>query len=151
MRVEREIEVAAPPEAAFAAIADWTSHSEWQPTLLKVEAVEPLGPEAKLVEHREGFGQRITFDLHVKHWAPPERVLVHAKSRSRIALAADEEFVVEPRGTGSLIRMALEFDVPLVLKPLAHGVGIEAGKQLEASLEALRDRVAATAGRAASS
>ena len=147
MRVEREIEVPAPPEKAFAAIANWTGHSEWQPTLMRVEAVPPVGPGSELVEHREGFGQKITFDLHVEDWSPPERVRVHAKSRSRIALAADEEFVVEPRGPGSLVRMALEFDLPLVLRPLAHGVGIEVGKQLEESLQGLRDRVAATAAR----
>lgn len=146
MRIEREVEVPAAPEAAFAAIADWTAHSEWQPTLLRVEAEGPPGPGATLVEHRDGYGQKITFDLHIAHWDPPRQVRATAKSRSRISLSADEEFVVEPRGQGALIRMSLEFDLPLVLRPLAHGVGIEVGKQLDDSLSALRDRIAARSG-----
>ena len=143
MRIERESEVPAAPEAAFAVIADWAAHSEWQPTLLKVEQAGAVGPASQLVEHREGYGQKITFDLHVADWEPPRRIRVEAKSRSRISLSADEEFIVEPAGEGSRVRMALDFDLPLVLRPLAHGVGIEVGKQLDDSLAALRDRISA--------
>lgn len=141
MRIEREIEVGTPPERTFAAIADWRSQAEWQPTLTSAEAPEGVGPGRRMVEHREGFGQHLVFDVEVVDWAPPRRIRVSARSRSRIHLAADEEFVVEDAGTGSLVRMALEFDLPLVLKPLAHGVGIEVGKQLDESLAALRDRL----------
>ena len=144
MRIEREIEVGAPPERTFAAIGDWPSHAEWQPTLASVETPEGIGPGRRLVEHRDGFGQHLTFDVEITDWEPPRRIRVSARSRSRIHLAADEEFAVEPHGSGSLVRMALEFDLPLVLKPLAHGVGIEVGKQLEESLAALRDRLEGT-------
>jgi polyketide cyclase/dehydrase/lipid transport protein len=141
MRIEREIEVVTPPESTFAAIADWPSQAEWQPTLASVEAPEGVGLGRPMVEHRDGFGQHLTFDVEVIDWAPPHRVRVSARSRSRIHLAADEEFAVEPHDGGSLVRMALEFDLPLVLKPLAHGVGLEVGKQLDESLAALRDRL----------
>ncbi len=143
MRVERAIEIEAPPERAFAVIADWSRHPEWQPTLESVEA-PPGGVAAggHLVEHRSGFGQHITFDVEVVEWNPPHQIRVSASSRSRIHLAADEEFTVEPSAAGaSTVQMALEFELPLVLRPLAHGVGLEVGKQLEESLAALRDLV----------
>jgi carbon monoxide dehydrogenase subunit G len=150
MRIEREIEVSETPERVFAAIADWSSHPEWQPTLARVEVPDGVGAEKTVVEHREGFGQHITFDVHLVDWDPPRRIRASARSRSRIALAADEEFAVEPRGSETVVRMALEFDLPLVLKPLAHGVGIEVGKQIDESLAALRDHIAAVERRAAS-
>lgn len=150
MRVERDVRVAAPQERTFAEIANWPAHAEWQPTLAEVEVVDGLGSGARIVEHREGFGQHITFDLDVLDWEPPRRIRVSARSRSRIALDADEEFIVEPAAGGSIVRMALDFDLPLVLRPLAHGVGIEVGKQLEESLAALRDRLVAGEHRAAS-
>jgi uncharacterized protein YndB with AHSA1/START domain len=150
MRIEREVEVGEPPELVFATIADWSGHADWQPTLARVEVPDGVGPGKTVVEHREGFGQHITFDVHVTAWEPPRHIRVSARSRSRIALAADEEFVIEGRPAGSVVRMALEFDLPLVLKPLAHGVGIEAGKQLDDSLAALRRRIASAEHRAAS-
>jgi hypothetical protein len=109
-----------------------------------------VGPGKTVVEHREGFGQHITFDVHLVDWDPPRRIRVSARSRSRIALAADEEFAVEPRGNETVVRMALEFDVPLVLRPLAHGVGIEVGKQIDESLAALQSHLAAGERRTAS-
>ncbi len=142
MRVEREVKVDASVERAFAEIADWTAHATWQPTLVEAEAPQGVGAGARLVEHRSGFGQHIIFDLEVVEFEPPHRIRVHARSRSRISLAADEEFLVEPGGDGgSVVRMALEFDLPLVLKPLAHGVAVEVGKQLEESLAALGARL----------
>lgn len=144
MRVERAIEIEAPPERAFAVIADWSRQAEWQPTLESVEAPPVVGAGSRLVEHRSGFGQHITFDVDILEWDPPRRVRVSASSRSRIHLAADEEFAVEPSAAGaSVVRMALEFELPLVLRPLAHGVDIEVGKQLEESLASLRDLVVA--------
>jgi len=156
-RVERSIEIDAPPAAAFAAIVDWPRQAEWQPTLESVETTGDGGVGdgvgARLVEHRAGFGQHITFDLEVTEFEPPHRVRVSAKSRSRIHLAADEEFVVAPSGAaggaGSVVTMAFEFELPLVLRPLAHGVGLEVGKQLEESLAALRDLVMSSTDRRA--
>ena len=149
MRIEREAVVAADAEAVFAVIADWPAQVEWQPTIKRVEMNGPLGPGASVVEERAGYGQHMVFDVDVIAWEPPARVRVHAHSRSRIALDAVEEFAVEPLGESSRVRMALEFELPLVLKPLAHGVGIEAGKQLDDALAGLRRRVAAMAGRPA--
>lgn len=149
MRIEREVVAPAAAEAVFAIIADWTAQTEWQPTIERVEAAGPLGLGARVVEERAGYGQHMVFDVDVIAWEPPTRVRVHAHSRSRIPLDAEEEFVIEPRGESSLVRMALEFDLPLVLRPLAHGVGIEAGKQLDDALARLRERVASMAGRPA--
>lgn len=138
--------MAAPAESAFAVIADWARQPRWQPTIRSVELSGPLGPGARVVEEREGYGQHLTFDLEFTEWVEPVRIRAHARSRSRIRLEAVEEFSVEARDADSVVTMALEFDLPLVLKPLAHGVGLEAGRQVEDALGRLRDQIAAPAG-----
>lgn len=137
MEVSRTERLDASPQEVFGILADWPGHPRWQETVESAEIDGVLKAGARVVEVRRGYGQRLTFDLAIVEYEPPRRIRAAGRSRGAVHLEATELFEAEPDGAGTQVRLAIEYELPLILRPLSHGVASEIGAHLERSLAAL--------------
>ena len=139
MRVERSISISASPERAFARVADWRSHGDWQPTAESIEAPETIALGSEIVEVRSAFGTRLTFDAEIVEFQPPSIIALHGRSRGKLAFDVRETFLVTPEGDGVKVAMSADGEVPMLFRPMQAGIALEVERQIEAGLKRLKE------------
>ncbi len=137
MRLAHNTTVEAPPEQVWTWLADWQSHVEWQPTLEAVEAPEVIGEGTHLVEIRSSHGQRLTFDVVITEFEPNRRIRSSGRSRGVVRVTAEIVYEMTPQDSRTAVSMAVEAEIPFVLRPLQHAVVTETEKEITESLTRL--------------
>jgi uncharacterized protein YndB with AHSA1/START domain len=137
VRVERTTIVEAPPEHVWARLADWRTHTDWQPTLEGVDAPELIAEGARLVEIRNSHGQRLTFDVVITEFEPFRRIRSTGRSRGRVRVSADIVYEMTPQDSGTAVTMGVDAEIPFVLRPLQHAVITETENEITDSLARL--------------
>ncbi len=137
VRVERNTIVEAPPDKVWARLVDWQSHPEWQPTLEAVEAPEVITKDSHLTEIRNSHGQRLTFDVVITEFEPLRRIRSSGRSRGMVRVSADIIYEMTPQDSRTAFTMAVEAEIPFVLRPLQHAVVSESEKEITESVSRL--------------
>ncbi len=140
MRIERTHLVEAPLDRVWETIADWDTHTEWQPSLVEVEPPATLEAGSRLVEVRASHGQRLTFDVVIAEWRPRRLIRASGRSRGVVSVSADLVYQLDPAGDATQVTIAVEAEIPFVLLPLRHAVVAESDKELGAMLTLLAER-----------
>jgi uncharacterized membrane protein len=126
-RAEQSIEIAAPPDACFAALTDYESFPEWQEAVLATE-IDERYPDGlgKVVEvHVDAKLRRVRYRLRY-HYDRPRRIWWEFLDGDGIE-EIEGEYVFEPRGAGTLAtyRLGIDPGVPVpgfIARRLNEGV-----------------------------
>jgi uncharacterized protein YndB with AHSA1/START domain len=114
MRVEREVVLPVPPDAAWSALTDWERQASWMRDADRVDVIS---------RQREGVGTTVAVRTRVLH-VPlfTERLEVVAWDPPRALRIAHRSFVrgvgtwtLEPAGTGTRFRWTEEIALPIPL------------------------------------
>ncbi len=129
------IQVDAPVERVFAAVADFERHPEWDKYTRKVELTKPgaadgSGAEWKIYEQLGLFAlgnfenrNKTTLGLakrHVREVSPNQRVAWHTHPVPNIGIGAEVVFSFEPQGSGTKVTETVTINVPGVLEAVAR-------------------------------
>ena len=140
MKVEREVSIAAAPEAVYEVIMDPRRLREWVTIQVSLEDAPPgmLEHGSELTQRLKLAGQRFTVSWKVVENEPARRVVWSGRGPMRSK--ASVIYGLEPDGDGTRFRYANEFSLPG--GPLGRMAGpvvrrVTAG-ELEDSLERLR-------------
>lgn len=139
-RAEQQIEVAADPEACFAAITDYETFAEWQDAVVRTRVHERY-PDGlgKLVEvSADAKFREVTYRLHY-HYERPTRIWWDFVAGDGVE-HIDGEYLFEPRGAGTLAtyRLGIDPGVPvpgLVARRLNQSVMKRSVQDLRAEVE----------------
>jgi uncharacterized protein YndB with AHSA1/START domain len=101
-----QIEVAAPPEAVFALLADPPSYVQWEVGSSAIHMSDETWPQPdSLFEHSHGIWfLQLRDSTRVIESEPPRRLLI--ETRLRPIVVAEVEFTLEPAAGGSRVTMA---------------------------------------------
>jgi carbon monoxide dehydrogenase subunit G len=110
VHLEERVAVAAPPEAVFAAVADWEGQSAWVAftTVTADGGPHRVGERLLAVTKVAGVGFRDP--MEVVRWEPPRRVDVRHLGR---VVRGTGSFLVEPAPGGAWLVWAEDLDLPL--------------------------------------
>lgn len=140
-RVERSIDIAAPPAAVWAVLTDGTAYPAWNPFMRRLEGTARTGTTLTVEIHPAG-GSPMTFTPTVLVAEPGRELRWLGRVLVPGLLDGEHAFTLEavPGGT----RLTQSEDFSGVLVPLV-GSAIDVGDDFDAMNAALRDRVEATA------
>lgn len=112
IHLEERVAVAAPPEAVFAAVADWEGQSAWVAftTVTADDGPHRVGERLLAVTKVAGVG--FSDPMEVTRWEPPRRVDVRHLGR---VLRGTGSFQVEPAPGGAWFVWSEDLDLPLGL------------------------------------
>jgi carbon monoxide dehydrogenase subunit G len=110
VHLEERVAVAAPPEAVFAAVADWERQSDWVAftTVTAEGGPHRVGERVLAVTKVAGVG--FSDPMEVTRWEPPRRVDVRHLGR---VLRGTGTFLVEPAPGGAWFVWSEDLDLPL--------------------------------------
>ena len=110
VHLEERVAVAAPPEAVFAAVADWKRQSDWVAftTVTAEGGPHRVGERVLAVTKVAGVG--FSDPMEVTRWEPPRRVDVRHLGR---VLRGTGTFLVEPAPGGAWFVWSEDLDLPL--------------------------------------
>ncbi|HSK17178.1 MAG TPA: SRPBCC family protein [Gaiellaceae bacterium] len=111
MRIARNVEIAAPPEAVFAVVSDLSTHTEWRPAVKEFRTAdgEPAAVGSEIVEVVRFAGRDVNMRYRVTELEAP-RVL----TAEGIAgpLPAVIRFELEPTGIGTVTTFVFDTERP---------------------------------------
>jgi uncharacterized protein YndB with AHSA1/START domain len=139
-RVEREIEIAAAPEAVFAALADPDAHPRWRPAVetFRLLGEPPLGLGSRIEEIVRYRGKEYRSLVEVERFEPPRAIAFRAlEAVFPFTLAA----FVEPAAGGSRFRFVLDFERPRFLGVPVPFFGVLMGRSMQEEAEGLKELV----------
>ena len=115
-RYKATIESTKSVEEAFAYMSDFRSVSEWDPSAVRAELLDPApGPGARFEVRVRFAGRENDLTYRTTEFEPPNRVTLIAETSTVIS---EDTITVEPSGSGS----AVTYDADLRLKgPLRIG------------------------------
>lgn len=141
MRVVESVVVAASPDEVWAVISDLDSHRSWRPALKEFRQVSdgPVGVGTRIREVLEWRGREIVIDDVVTAFDPPRRLGIHGGWK---AAEFDMDLVLEPVADGTTVTM----DWPLrpkslLLKLATPFLGSPMRKATREELELLKEHV----------
>jgi carbon monoxide dehydrogenase subunit G len=145
-RVERSVEVAAPPEGVFAYLASIDNLAEWQSGMRSVRQTSPgpigVGTTAFIV--RELAGQRIEAPLRVTAFDPPRRLALTSEAHGvRLDASLD---IAEREPGGSRLTYRAEITASGFMRFMEPMIASTAEADLAESLRRIRDRFSQSAG-----
>jgi carbon monoxide dehydrogenase subunit G len=110
IHLEERVAVAAPPEAVFAAVADWEGQSAWVAftTVTADGGPHRVGERLEAVTKVAGVG--FSDPMEVTRWEPPRRIDVRHHGR---VLRGTGRFLVEPAPGGAWFVWSEDLDLPL--------------------------------------
>jgi carbon monoxide dehydrogenase subunit G len=110
VHLEERVAVAAPPEAVFAAVADWEGQSAWVAftTVTAGGGSHRVGERLLAVTKVAGVG--FSDPMEVTRWEPPRRIDVRHHGR---VLRGTGTFLVEPAPGGAWFVWSEDLDLPL--------------------------------------
>jgi hypothetical protein len=109
VHLEERVAIAAPPEAVFAAVADWEGQSEWV-ALTTVTADGGPGVGQRLVAETRLAGIGFRDPMEVTRFEPPARIDVRHLGR---VVRGTGTFLVAPAPGGAWFVWAEDVDLPL--------------------------------------
>jgi carbon monoxide dehydrogenase subunit G len=109
VHLEERVAVAAPPEAVFAAVADWEGQSAWVAftTVTAGGGSHRVGERLLAVTKVAGVG--FSDPMEVTRWEPPRRIDVRHHGR---VLRGTGTFLVEPAPGGAWFVWSEDLDLP---------------------------------------
>jgi carbon monoxide dehydrogenase subunit G len=110
VHLEERVAVAAPPEAVFAAVADFQAQSEWVAFTTVTTEGGPHRVGERLVAVTKVAGVGFSDPMEVTGWDPPRRIEVRHHGR---VVRGTGTFLVEPAPGGAWLRWAEDLDLPL--------------------------------------
>lgn len=144
MPLRFKIHVDAPPEDAFAYLADFTRHGEWANTNsgLKVEAASegPVGVGSKFRSTQRFVGKDTRGDITVTEYDPPSRLgFTSVQPGKRKDVTYTNVLTLSTDGNGTLIERTLDTTGPKVMFYMAYPAirpdAMKALRRLKAQLE----------------
>ena len=117
MRIVRSVEIAAPPEEVFAAVADLSTHPRWRPSVREFRTADGAPPTAgsELVEVVRFAGRDVRMRYRVTTLDPP-RVLAADYLEGPIEVAI--RFDCEPAAAGTRTTFTCDTARPRLAKVL---------------------------------
>ena len=110
VHLEQRVAVAAPPEAVFAAVADWEGQSAWVAFTTVTADGGPHRVGERLLAVTKVAGVGFSDPMEVTRWEPPRRVDVRHHGR---VLRGTGTFLVEPAPGGAWFVWSEDLDLPL--------------------------------------
>jgi carbon monoxide dehydrogenase subunit G len=110
VHLEERVAVAAPPEAVFAAVADWEGQSAWVAFTKVTAGGGPHRVGERLLAVTKVAGVGFSDPMEVTRWEPPRRVDVRHHGR---VLRGTGTFLVEPAPGGAWFVWSEDLDLPL--------------------------------------
>ena len=110
IHLEERVAVAAPPEAVFAAVADWEGQSAWVAFTTVTADGGPHRVGERLLAVTKVAGVGFSDPMEVTRWEPPRRVDVRHHGR---VLRGTGSFLVEPAPGGAWFVWSEDLDLPL--------------------------------------
>jgi hypothetical protein len=110
VHLEERVAIAAPPEAVFAAVADWEGQSEWVALTTVTADGGPHRVGERLVADTRLLGLGFRDPMEVTRFDPPSRIDVRHLGR---VLRGTGSFVVEPAPGGAWFVWAEDVELPL--------------------------------------
>jgi carbon monoxide dehydrogenase subunit G len=110
VQLEERVAVAAPPEAVFAAVADWEGQSEWVAFTKVTADGGPHRVGERLVAVTKVAGVGFSDPMELTRWEPPHRAEVRHLGR---VVRGTGTFLVEPAPGGAWFVWAEDVDLPL--------------------------------------
>jgi carbon monoxide dehydrogenase subunit G len=110
IHLEERVAVAAPPEAVFAAVADWEGQSAWVAFTTVTAGGGPHRVGERLVAVTKVAGVGFSDPMEVTRWEPPRRIDVRHHGR---VLRGTGTFLVEPAPGGAWFVWSEDLDLPL--------------------------------------
>lgn len=143
-RVEHEIVIGGPVEKVFAFVVDPANVPAWQPAVLEMRAVGPIGVGQRVTQTRRLLGRRIALVVEVCEFVPNERFGLRIASGPAPGVLR-ASFSPTPGGT----RLRLVAELPGGgLRRFANPVLAEAARaELVANCDRLRTMFGARDGR----
>ncbi|KGN32130.1 hypothetical protein N802_11140 [Knoellia sinensis KCTC 19936] len=139
-RLERTVDIAAPPEKVWEALTDFTAYGEWNPFIRELSGTPEAGQKLTARIHPAG-GKAMTFTPTVLAAEPGRELRWLGRVFVPRLLDGEHSFVIEPTATGSRLTHAEEFRGVLV--PLV-GSALDVGDDFDAMNAALKERVEAS-------
>jgi carbon monoxide dehydrogenase subunit G len=110
IHLEERVAVAAPPEAVFAAVADWEGQSAWVAFTTVTAEGGPHRVGERLLAVTKVAGVGFSDPMEVTRWEPPRRIDVRHDGR---VLRGSGTFLVEPAPGGAWFVWSEDLDLPL--------------------------------------
>jgi carbon monoxide dehydrogenase subunit G len=110
VHLEERVAVAAPPEAVFAAVADWEGQSAWVAFTKVTAGGGPHRVGERLLAVTKVAGVGFSDPMEVTRWEPPRRIDVRHHGR---VLRGTGTFLVEPAPGGAWFVWSEDLDLPL--------------------------------------
>jgi carbon monoxide dehydrogenase subunit G len=140
MKVERTVDIAAPPEHVYEVVMDPSRLGEWVTIHHRLEAAPPdrLEKGSKLTQHLKLAGRRFKVLWTVVENDPCKRVVW--EGRGPVASHARVEYGFAPNGDGTTFRYINEYDLPggFLGRLAGRTVSRVTGKELNGSLQRLK-------------
>jgi hypothetical protein len=112
VHLEERVAVAAPPEAVFAAVADWEGQSAWVAFTTVTAGGGPHRVGERLLAVTKVAGVGFSDPMEVTRWEPPRRIDVRHHGR---VLRGTGTFLVEPAPGGAWFVWSEDLDLPFGL------------------------------------
>ena len=110
VHLEERVAIAAPPEAVFAAVADWEGQSEWVALTTVTADGGPHRVGERLVADTRLLGIGFRDPMEVTRFDPPSRIDVRHLGR---VVRGTGTFLVEPAPGGAWFVWAEDVELPL--------------------------------------
>lgn len=98
-RIETEVEIAAPPETVYAALADIARYGEWNPYLVEVRGTPEPGQTLKVRSQPAGR-EEMEYEVQVVAMSPPSCIRWEGGLPDRAQFRGDHRWELEVLGTG---------------------------------------------------
>jgi uncharacterized protein YndB with AHSA1/START domain len=143
MKVERTVDIAAPPEHVYEVVMDPSRLGEWVTIHHRLEGAPPdrLEKGSKLTQYLKLAGRRFKVLWTVVENDPCKRVVW--EGRGPVASHARVEYGFAPNGDGTTFRYINEYDLPggFLGRLAGRTVSRVTGKELNGSLQRLKSLV----------
>jgi hypothetical protein len=116
MKLHYSIEIARPPQAVFAFIANLDNERRWQPEIesVRVLTAGPFGLGSEFEEVRRTFGRRYTWRFRVTEFEPPRRFSIESIQGTTRYIGSR---LCEPVAGGTRFSEIGEIETPKLLRP----------------------------------
>ncbi len=140
-RVERSVDIAAPADAVWATLTDFTAYPEWNPFMQELKGTAEVGQQLR-VRITPAKGSEMTFTPTVLAATPGSELRWLGRVFIPELLDGEHAFTLTPIPGG--VRLTQSETFSGVLVPFFGGA-IDVGDDFDAMNQALRDRVESTA------
>lgn len=107
MRARASIRIEREPEAVFARLADFSTHSSWRPEVVSTQVFGDVERGARILQRVSVQGRAAVLDMEVTEFVPPERISFRARGGPR----ARGGFRLAPDGTGTRVDISASVEL----------------------------------------